>query len=82
MKYADEQLSRILSCAAMGQLGRSGTPDCAERTGACIEQAAEATWEVNYGLDCRRYDAWDWAFADRPTDPDGVLLWLEQEGMA
>lgn len=83
-KYTDEELSRILSTAAVERLGAAGF-----HYSSCIEQAALVTGEVSNGGDRRMrqavYNAWDNRTSEgvppRPN-PEQTLRWLESKGLA
>jgi hypothetical protein len=87
-KYTDEELSRILSMAATGQLGSAGV-----QATACIEQAAMASAGFSKlddtSLRQAVYVMWDHARQLKHAqgtpwypDPEEALRWLEQKGLA
>lgn len=81
-KYSNEQLSRILSCAANGELGGAGEPD-----GICVEQAAHASYAGTIGFLGPRWEAYDdrFRFGLRAGSRPGavtILRWLESKGWA
>lgn len=94
-KYTEEQLSRILSASAAGILGSpSGRNNTCSGT-ACIEQAAQATYEYSFfkdGMNAGRgtiYDEWRYRMYHQEVDkirvlrdPTLMLLWMETHGMA
>lgn len=81
MKYTVEQLSRILSVAAVGELGDAWEIYSPGNT-LCIEQCALADMDSSpaCGND-RRMNAWD-DEASHPSRPVPVLRWLEGKGFA
>lgn len=91
MKYTDEQLSRILSVAAVGELGDAadGHPDGLtwqnengyEYHGACIDQAAYVSWDPQPIKYVGHWKEWDARAGDPPTTDD-LLVWLEGKGFA
>lgn len=82
-KFTDEELSRILSAAAVpGGLVKFGTR---RRTGipCCVVQAAKAS-DTGYGHGCADVIDWfDWlGTSDLASDPDAMLRALEEKGWA
>lgn len=97
-KYNREQLSRILGAASCGILGdpKGGARTDGLSAGACIEQAALATFTValleiekesrgegdrnrGYAFDAERSLLQKHSVL---TDPDAMLQWMRQNGMA
>lgn len=81
-KYTPDQLSRILSVAAVGELGNPAYRR--QRDTVCIEQAAfSSTDSYPNGLVWKRMRAWDGVSeVVRPQLPVPVLRWLEGKGFA
>lgn len=82
MKFTDEELSRILSAAAIGGLkslgtyGPTGTP-------ACLVQAARSCFWLESLDDSDKATWFDSSTSERErTDPDAMLRALEQKGWA
>ena len=95
MKFNDEELSRILSAHAKGELRRAGwDPDRPELMKCCINQAALGVDEFeDKGLEMMKKDAWEGSFLQRalmffdcnynPGWPLGKFLReLEKQGLA
>ena len=84
-KYTPEQLSRILSVAAVGGLGYAeGGSDTPQSSTCCIEQAAYATWQFDgEPFVEERFQAWDRrVYCGYDCSPVPVLRWLESKGLA
>lgn len=82
MKYTDEQLSRILSAAAVGgleALGRygPGLPCCINQAAYAIESALDAYWVHSDAAGW--FDGVGRCFKN---DPDALLRALEEKGWA
>ena len=88
MKYTDEQLSRILSASAAGELGMVNLGWPGYDHSVCIEQAAHASAaampEEDSRFESERTHAWDHRlYADiNEGEPESVLHWLEGRGWA
>lgn len=81
-KFTRDQVSRILSAAAAGQLKSGGSP----YAWYCVNQAAYGGYLDD--VECYNFDPYvavmfdDWARLQVEITPDSVLAWLEEQGLA
>ena len=86
-KYTDLQLSRILSVAAVGELGENYAVGYGDNGTVCIEQAAYSDLDNDldeYPFHRDRGSKWDAVVNNgvAPIEEVAVLSWLEANGMA
>lgn len=83
MKYTDEQLSRILSAAAVGGLVRFGVGGNGGGVPCCLVQAAMCS-ASGYGHGLPDHVSWfdEKCTEEQRSDPDAMLRALEERGWA
>lgn len=83
-KYTDVQLSKILSDASGGILGKAALSEENVRT-VCIEESAKGFY---CDLDWQKVDPYDkmirakHGYSKITKNPERMLEWLEEKGMA